>query len=189
MMTTLERDARNPIEEAFCALVEEYSDKAFQVAYRILHNVHDAEDAVQEAFISAYRALPKFKGQSKASTWLYRIVVNACLLKIRKERTQDKYLLLTGYEDAFVADWRPNPENAALDGELREILEEGLGRLSPHLRTAIVLRDVQGLTNEQAAEALDTSVSAFKSKLHRGRVLLRKYLEGYLAKPGGEKRS
>ena len=91
----------------------------------------------------------------------------------------------TGYEDAFVADWRRNPEEAAIDGELREVLEEGLGRLAPHLRTAIVLRDVQGLTNEEAAEALDVTVSALKSKLHRGRVLLRKHLEGYLAIPCG----
>jgi len=184
-MTTLEQDARNTTEEAFSALVEGYSEKAFQVAFRILRNVHDAEEAVQEAFLSAYRAMPNFKGQSKVSTWLYRIVVNASLLKIRKERTRDKYLLLTGYEDAFVADWRPNPEKAALDGELREVLEEGLRRLSPHLRTAIVLRDIQGLTNEEAAGALDITVSALKSKLHRGRVLLRKYLEGYLAKATG----
>ena len=183
-LTTVEQDARNTTEEAFSALVERYSDKAFQVAFRILHNVHDAEEAVQEAFLSAYRALPNFKGQSKVSTWLYRIVVNASLLKIRKERTRDKYLILTGYEDAIVPDWSTNPEKAALEGELREVLEKGLRLLSPHLRTAIVLRDVQGFTNEEAAEALDISVSAFKSKLHRGRVLLRKYLEGYLAKPG-----
>ena len=183
-MTTLERDARNTTEEAFAALVEGYAERAYRVAFRILHNVHDAEEAVQEAFLSAYRALPNFKGQSKVSTWLYRIVVNASLLKIRKERTREKYLSLTGYEDTFVADWRTNPEKAALDGELGEVLEEGLRRLSPNLRTAIVLRDVQGLTNEEAAEALDISVSALKSKLHRGRVLLRKHLEGYLARPG-----
>ena len=184
-MTTLERDARNTTEEAFCALVEEYAERAYHVAFRILRNVHDAEEAVQEAFLSAYRAMPNFKGQSKGSTWLYRIVVNASLLKIRKEKRREKYLTLTGYEDAVVADWRANPEKAALDGELGEVLEEGLRRLSPHLRTAIVLRDVQGLTNEEAAEALDITVSSFKSKLHKGRVLLRKYLEGYLAKPGG----
>ena len=182
-MTTLEQDARITTEEAFSALVEGYSEKAFRIAYRILHNVHDAEDAVQEAFLSVYRALPKFKGQSKVSTWLYRIVVNASLLKIRRERTRDKYLPVTGYEDVVVADWRTGPEKAALDSELGEVLEEGLRRLSPHLRTAIVLRDVQGLTNEEAAQALDITVSSFKSKLHRGRVLLRKYLEGYLSKP------
>ena len=183
-MTTAEQDVRNTTEEAFSILVERYAEQAYRVAFRILHNVHDAEDAVQEAFLSAYRAMPNFKGQSKVSTWLHRIVVNASLLKIRKERTRAQYLQLTGYEDAFVADWRANPEKAALDGELGEVLEEGLRRLSPHFRTAIVLRDVQGLTNEEAADALEITVSAFKSKLHRGRVLLRKYLEGYVAKPG-----
>ena len=184
-MTTPEQDVRNTTDGAFSALVEEYAERSYHVAFRILHNVHDAEEAVQEAFLSAYRALPNFKGQSKVSTWLYRIVVNASRLKIPKERTQDRYHNLTGYEDAFVGDWRTNPERAALDGELGEAREDGLRRLSPQLRTAIVLRDVQGLTYEEAAEALDITVSAFKSMLHRGRVLLRKYLEGYLAKPGG----
>ena len=184
-MTTLEQDVRSTTEEAFCALVEGYAERAYHVAFRILHNVHDAEEAVQEALLSAYRAMPNFKGQSKVSTWLYRIVVNASLLKIRKERTRDKYLMLTGYEDGSVADWSTNPEKAALDDELGEVLEEGMRRLSPHLRTAVVLRDVQGLTNEEAAEALDITVSSFKSKLHRGRVLLRKSLEGYLVKPHG----
>jgi len=154
----------------------------------MLRNTADAEDAVQEAFISAYRAFPKFKGQSKVSTWLYRIVVNACLMKIRKEQVRSKYLTNTGYDDLVVHNWRdagsPNePERAALNSELRDVLEKGLSRLSPDIRAAVVLRDVQGFTTEEAATTLDLTVPSLKARLHRGRVLLRKYLEGYLAKP------
>ncbi len=168
-------------EIEFSEIVDKYSDSAYHIALRILHNATDAEDAVQEAFMSAYRAFPKFKGQSKVSTWLYRIVVNACLMKIRKEKSRVKYITETGYDDAVVHDWRYDPEKAAMNAELHEALQNGLGRLSPELRTAVVLQDVQGLSGQEAAEALDITVASFKSRLHRARVLLRKYLEGYLA--------
>ncbi len=182
------RTREQQLDEQFSEMVEAYSSMAYNIALRMLRNTADAEDAVQEAFISAYRAFPKFKGQSKASTWLYRIVVNACLMKIRKEQVRSKYLTNTGYDDSLIPNWRdadsPNePERAALNSELRDVLDEGLDRLSPELRAAVVLRDVQGFTTEEAATTLDLTVSALKARLHRGRVLLRKHLEGYLAKP------
>ena len=113
---------------------------------------------------------------------MYRIVVNACLMKIRKEKSRAQYLTETGYDDAVVHDWRNDPEKAAINGELREAVESGLAWLSPDLRAAVVLRDVQGLTTEEGAAAVGMSVAAFKSRLHRGRVLLRKHLEGYLGR-------
>ena len=176
------RADRAASDEAFSRVVEEQADFAYNVAYRMLRNVADAEDAVQEAFISAYRSFHRFKGQSKVSTWLYRIVVNACLMKIRKEKSRAQYLTETGYDDAVVHDWRNDPEKAAINGELREAVESGLAWLSPDLRAAVVLRDVQGLTTEEGAAAVGMSVAAFKSRLHRGRVLLRKHLEGYLGR-------
>ncbi len=182
------RSREEQLEEQFSEMVEAYSSMAYNIALRILRNTADAEDAVQEAFISAYRAFPKFKGQSKASTWLYRIVVNACLMKIRKEQVRSKYLANTGYDDTVVHNWRdadsPNePERAALNSELRDVLDNGLSRLSPDIRDAVVLRDVQGFTTQEAATALDLTVASLKARLHGGRVLLRKHLEGYLAKP------
>ena len=182
------RTREEQLEEQFTEIVEAYSSMAYNIALRMLRNPADAEDAVQEAFISAYRAFPKFKGQSKVSTWLYRIVVNACLMKIRKEQVRSKYLTNTGYDDSMVHNWRdadsPNePERAALNSELRDVLDEGLSRLTPEIRAAVVLRDVQGFTTEEAAITLDLTVASLKARLHRGRVLLRKYLEGYLAKP------
>ncbi len=192
VVTTFEqqiyRSREEQLEEEFSEMVEAYSGKAYNIALRMLRNAADAEDAVQEAFVSAYRAFPKFKGQSKVSTWLYRIVVNACLMKIRKEQVRSKYLTDTGYDDTVVHNWRdadsPNePERAALNSELRDVLDQGLSRLSPDIRAAVVLRDVQGFTTQEAATTLELTVPSFKARLHRGRVLLRKYLEGYLAKP------
>ena len=101
-MEYVEQRSYKSAEEDFCAVIEQYSDLSYNVALRILHKREDAEDAVQDAFLSAFRAFPSFKGQSKVSTWLYRIVVNACLLKIRKDKTRTKYLTQTGYEDAVV---------------------------------------------------------------------------------------
>ena len=166
----------------FSQVVEEYVDFAYNVAYRMLRNVEDAEDAVQEAFISAYRSYGTFKGESKVSTWLYRIVVNACLMKIRKEKSRSKYLVETGYNDEIISDWGNDPEQAAVNGELRDVVEAGLDSLSADLRAAIVLRDVQGVSTEEGAEAMRLSVSAFKSRLRRGRLLLRQHIDGYLVK-------
>ena len=147
------------LDKAFSRVVEEQADFAYNVAYRMLRNVEDAEDAVQEAFISAYRAFHRFKGESKVSTWLYRIVVNACLMKIRKEKSRSNYLTETGYNDDIIQDWGNDPEQAAINGELRDVVESGLERLSPELRAAVVLRDVQGLTTEEGAAALELSVA------------------------------
>ena len=166
----------------FSQIVEGYADFAYNVAYRMLRNVEDAEDAVQEAFISAYRSYGRFKGESKVSTWLYRIVVNACLMKIRKEKSRSKYLVETGYNDEIISDWGNDPEQEAVSGELRDVVETGLQSISPDLRAAIVLRDVQGVSTEEGAEALGLSVSAFKSRLHRGRLLLRQHIDTYLVK-------
>ncbi len=169
-------------EQAFSQVVEDYADFAYNVAFRMLRNQEDAEDAVQEAFISAYRSFARFKGESKVSTWLYRIVVNACLMKIRKEKSRSKYLVETGYNDEIVSDWGNDPEDAAMNSELRGVVENGLDSLSPDLRAAIVLRDVQGVSTEEGAEAMGLSISAFKSRLHRGRLLLRQHIDGYLVK-------
>ena len=182
VITSFQRGISRTAEEEFCDIVETYSDAAYNIALRMLRNTADAEDAVQEAFISAFRAFPNFKGQSKVTTWLYRIVVNACLMKIRKVKSRAQYITEIGYDDVIVHDVSNDPEKAAVNGELREVVESGLAWLSPDLRAAVVLRDVQGLTTDEGAAVLELSVSAFKSRLHRGRVLLRTRLEDYLAR-------
>ena len=178
-MSTQDTSDAVDLEKQFTEIVEQYSDLAYSVAFRMLRNADDAEDAVQEAYISAFKALPNFKGQSKLSTWLYRIVVNACSMKIRKDKSRAKYISENLFDDALIYDWKNDPEEAAVNSELRSTLEQGLEVLSPDLRAAVVLRDIQGLSTEESAEALDISIASLKSRLHRARILLRKHLEEY----------
>ncbi len=168
-----------PAAQDFQDIVRQYSDFVFNLTYRVLGNHADAEDAAQDAFLSAYRNYHRFRGESTVSTWLYRIAVNAALMKLRRDR-QSRILTQTGYEDIRLVSPAEGPERLALDSELRDYLGKGLELLAPNLRTAVVLRDVQGLTNEESAQVLNISVSSFKARLHRGRILLRKYLLDYL---------
>ena len=128
--------------------------------------------------MSAYRSFHRFRGESSVSTWLYRIA-NAALMRLRRDR-QKRTLTQTGYDDMRLVSPAEGPEKFALNSELREHLEQGLQLLAPKLKMAVVLRDVQGLSNEEAASALKVSVSSLKARLHRGWVLLRKFLQDYL---------
>jgi RNA polymerase sigma-70 factor (ECF subfamily) len=168
------------VEQGFENIVEEYSDFVYNLTYRILGNHADAEDAAQDAFLAAYRNFHRFRGESKVSTWLYRIATNAALMKLRKDRNP-RTLTQTGYDELQLTGPLEGPEKLALNSELRQHLEEGLELLPPNLKTAVVLRDVQGLSNEEAAEVLNISVSSLKARLHRGRVLLRQHFQEYVA--------
>ncbi len=167
----------------FDTLVEEQTAFVYNVAYRMMGNPHDAEDVVQDAFLSAYRAWDRFRGESRASTWLYRITVNAALMRLRKNKKGSQTTQM-GLDDVDIVDWSQTPELGAANSELRDKLWEGIGLLAPDLKAAVVLRDVEGLSNAEAADALEISVSALKSRLHRARVILRKHLSGYFSNTG-----
>ncbi len=173
----------SPTELDFETIVEQYSDFVYNLTYRVLANHADAEDAAQDAFLSAYRNFHRFRGESSVSTWLYRIAMNAALMRLRKDKNK-KLLTQTGYDDVQLASPLEGPEKLALNSELRERLEQGLDMLAANLKAAVVLRDVQGLSNEEAAGVLKISVSSLKARLHRGRVLLRKHLEDYIHQQG-----
>ena len=163
----------------FDAIVEKYTNFVYNVAFKMMGKPEDAEDVVQEAFLSAYRAFDRFRGESRVTTWLYRITVNSALMKLRKEK-RARTLTQTGLEDVDVVNWTDTPERSAASSELGEKLQEGISQLSPDLRAVVVLRDVQELSNAEASEALEITVSAVKSRLHRARMLLRKHLADYL---------
>ena len=165
--------------QTFDEVVAAYADYVYNIIYRMLGNPHDAEEAAQEAFISAYRNWDRFRGDAQVTTWLYRIAVNAALMRIRKDK-RGKELTHTGYEDRDVPDWAHGPERSALNSELRQAVETGLQLIPEDLRAPVVLRDVQELSNTEAADVLGITVTALKARLHRGRVLLRKHLEQYL---------
>ncbi len=170
------------IAEDFDAIVEQHSDFVYNVAYRVMGSTQEAEDVAQDAFLSAYRAFDRFRGQSHVTTWLYRITMNAALMRLRKTK-KDRTLTQTGVDEIEVIDFTKNPHKDALDSELGDKLREGIDLLEPDLRAALVLRDVQGLSNAEAAEVLEITVSALKSRLHRARMIVRRHLEDYVRTP------
>ncbi len=163
----------------FDQIVERHASFVYNVAFRMMGNPQDAEDVAQEAFISAFRAYERFRGESKVTTWLYRITVNAALMRLRKEK-KARTLTQTGLDEVVIPDWSDAPFRAARDSELGDRLRDGIEMLPDDFKVAVVLRDMEELSNAEAAEVIGISVPALKSRLHRGRTLLRKHLEEYL---------
>ena len=176
---------------AFEDLVKRYDRNVFSIAQHITQNREDAEDVVQDAFLKAYQNLGQFQGQSKFYTWLVRIAVNEALMRLRRRRPERMVSLdedVKTEDDSVpreVADWSPNPEQQYSQAELKDILTRTIQGLPPSFRTVFVLRDVEGLSTEEAAEALDLSIPAVKSRLLRARLQLRERLSRYFQKRNG----
>jgi RNA polymerase sigma-70 factor (ECF subfamily) len=170
-------DQAQPHRYSFERLVEEYADRIFNVALRITGDRRDAEDAVQEAFLNAFRSWAHFRGESNPRTWLYRIAVNTALMRVRS-RPPVTYLSSLGDQDDD-RDWSTSLTDLDRRIDLQELVLEGLQQLQPDLRAALVLRDVDGLSTSEAADALGLTETALKSRLHRARLQLRHYLASY----------
>jgi RNA polymerase sigma-70 factor, ECF subfamily len=172
-------------DAAFEELVRRYDRNVFRIAQHITQNREDAEDVVQDAFVKAYTNLKQFQGQSKFYTWLVRIAVNEALMKLRRRRPERTVSLdedVKTEEDSVpreVADWSPNPEQQYTQAELRDILDRTIHGLPATFRTVFVLRDVEGLSTEETAEALSLSIPAVKSRLLRARLQLRERLNKF----------
>ncbi len=173
---------------AFEQLVRRYDRNVFRIAQHITQNREDAEDVVQDAFLKAYQNLGQFQGQSKFYTWLVRIAVNEALMRLRRRRPERMVSLdedVKTEEDSMpreIADWSPNPEQQYTQGELKDILSRTIQGLPASFRTVFVLRDVEGLSTEETAEALGLSIPAVKSRLLRARLQLRERLNKYFKK-------
>ncbi len=172
-------------QEAFEELVTKYETKVLNLAMRYTRNQEDAEEVLQDVFSTIHRKIHLFQGKSAFSSWMYRIVVNAAFMKLRKRR-QDKSIPME--------DLSPTVRQQYLDGdpiqtnftdeftftrELREILRGAIEKLPEQYRSVFVLRDVNGLSNQEVAEVLELSIPAVKSRLHRSRLMLRKKLKRY----------
>jgi RNA polymerase sigma-70 factor (ECF subfamily) len=157
----------------FGELHERHREMMFQVAHRITRHREDAQDAVQESFLSAYVHLKKFDERARFSTWLTRIAINAALMKIRKRRVSRE----VGMEDSAVAvepsDSVPNPEEICARTEQKAALRDAIAKLRPTLRNVVELHDLQEYSMHETAEALGTSVSAAKARLFHARAALR----------------
>lgn len=173
-------------------LVDRYADRVYRLALRITGSREDAEEVAQDALWTAARKIHTFKGDSAFGSWLYRITANSAYMKLRSRRSRAGEIALDDVLPALdggglhfepMDDWSPRVDERALQGELRRVLESAIAELPPDYRTALVLHDVEGMTNPDIADALGISLAAVKSRVHRSRLQLRKRLADYLAPP------
>ncbi len=161
--------------QAIETLFRRYHRPLFQTALRVLGNAEDAEDALQDGLLSAYRNLKRFEGRSQFSTWLTRIVINAALMKRRSAKARPAISLDDTQRDDEIpaserfADDGPNPEQVYEGTEIREMIDKNLEELSPLLRSAFVLREVQGYSTGEAAKKLGVTENTLKARLWRAR--------------------
>jgi RNA polymerase sigma-70 factor (ECF subfamily) len=186
---TLVADARAGDAQSFTRLVRQYDRNIYRVALNITGNHEDAEDVLQDAMLKAYEKLEQFQGDSRFYTWLVRITVNEALMKLRKRRGASWVSLdepVEGDDESFmpreVEDWHDNPEQQYAKDELQRILASAIESLELPYRTVFLLRDAEGLSTEETAEALGISVPAVKSRLLRARLKLRERLNRHFRK-------
>ena len=171
--------------DAFAALVEEYSPKLHRLALRMMNDVFEAEDVLQETFLKAYKNIDRFEGRSAIGTWLYRIATNEALMRLRKTHPDmvaidepieapDGHLITRE-----IKDWCCLPEAEFMTSEAQSKLDRAVAELSPALRSTFVLRDLQGLSTRESSEILGVSESAIKTRLLRARLQLRDSLSSY----------
>lgn len=180
LIDALQRGESTAVE----ALVDRYGAWIHRVASRMLADSRDAEEITQDVLMTVVRKIGTFRGDAAFSSWLYRIAANAAYERLRSRRARVEVALdpLLGMFDdegrhvERVMDWSHHLEDPAVAGEVRTALERGVARLPEDYRAVVVLRDVEGLTNEAVAEALGLSIAAVKSRLHRARLSLRKEL-------------
>jgi RNA polymerase sigma-70 factor (ECF subfamily) len=190
--TPLVERAKSGDAAAFTELVNRYERKIFRLAKHITQNDEDAEDVLQETFLKAYSHLDTFQGQSKFYTWIVRIAVNEALMKLRKRKSSKTVSLDeptdTGEETMVreIAVWEESPEQRYSRDELREILDKAVDSLKPAFRTVFVLRDIEELSTEETASALDISIPAVKSRLLRARLQLREKLTKFFRRKGDD---
>jgi RNA polymerase sigma-70 factor (ECF subfamily) len=172
--------------EAFEELVREQGGRLLLVARRFLRNEEDARDAVQEAFLSAFRSLDDFAGNCRLSTWIHRILINAALMKLRSRRRKAEESiedLLPRFDETGHQVNHPTPEwQDTADGllerrETRELVRTAIDRLPETYRSVLLLRDIEELSTEEAAMLLGVTANAVKIRLHRARQALRTLLE------------
>lgn len=169
-------------------LMEQFAPRVYRLAHGITHNEADAEEVVQDVFLSLFRKIDGFEGRAALGTWIYRITVNAALIKRRGKRAELEVLLEdhlpTFREDGhregdramLLADWSASPEEELLSGETRRTIRRMVASLPDRYRVVLLLRDLEELSNEETAEILGESVASVKSRLHRARMALREQI-------------
>ncbi len=179
-------------EAAVHELAEQYSSRIFQLALRHMKNREDAEEVTQDVLMKVYRKVGAFRGDAALSSWIYRITFNTAMSKLRNTRLarhaeleKERALAASGTDDARAraprqtADWSRMPDEELLRAQLREAVAQAICELPEIYRAPVVLRDIQGLTTEEASSRLKLKDQTLKSRLHRGRLMLRERLRAF----------
>lgn len=179
---------------AFTTLVRRHQRQLYRLALRMLGNDAEAEEVLQETFLHAYRKLPEFRGESAFNSWVYRIAANACLMRLRRRRRSPETLAaeaptldLPGpqfspdgsYVNPLRSDWSLRADDAMHAQQVGTAIRNAVANLSEEYRAVFLLKDVDGLSNEEIADALELTVPAVKSRLHRARLALREALQDH----------
>lgn len=165
-------------EKAFHTLVMDYQDMIVTTCYGFLHNQEDAEDVAQEVFIQVFRSIEKFRGDSKLSTWLYRIAVNRSLNKIRARKSQF-FMALDQVFEMGQDKGDPTPFDDVINQERATVLHNAIDKLPENQKTAFVLSKFDGLANKKIAEVMETTLSSVEALLNRAKKNLQKHLLSY----------
>ncbi|MBI4354811.1 MAG: sigma-70 family RNA polymerase sigma factor [Candidatus Omnitrophica bacterium] len=175
-------------EAALEALMAQYQARVFGLALRLSGNRQDAEEVLQDVFLAVFQKIDGFRGEAKLSSWIYRITANAALMKLRKRPKVQQIPLEEELGPAMtdegmiaepVVDWSRLPNDELDRKELGQRIEQALNLLPADYRSVVVLRDVEGFSAQEACDMLSLSEAALKSRLHRGRLFLRKQLADY----------
>ncbi len=180
---------RSGDEDAYEFIVREYGGRLFTVARRLMGNDSDAQDALQDGLLSAFRSIDRFKGDSKLSTWLHRVVVNAALMRLRsqkrrRERAIDDLLPVfneRGHHTSRPRPFSPPSDDVLLREETRAKVRAYIDELPEDYREVLLLRDIEGLDTAETAAVLEVTTGAVKTRLHRARLALRTLLEADLS--------
>jgi len=176
-------------EALFDEIVNRYSDRIYGFALRITRNANDAEEVFQEVFLTLAKKLDTFRSESKFSSWLYRVTVNASYMYLRSQKKHENNISLENYSPydekgtlmgrIMYKDWSSRPDIIIFNKEALVIIEKAINELPESYRTVFHLRDIEGLSNEEVSEVLEISIPAVKSRLHRARLFLRDKLSDY----------
>ena len=177
-------------EDAFALFVRQYTGRILTLARGFLRNEDDAADAVHDAFLSAFKSLARFEGNSSLATWLHRIVVNTCLMKIRSKSRRKAYSIEellptfddTGHHTQPVTPWSENAYQQLANAETKTQVRECINQLPEDYRTVLVMRDIEEFDTEQTAAILGLNPGAVKTRLHRARQALRALLDPILCR-------
>lgn len=179
-------------ERAYERLVREQGGRLLTVARRFLRDDEEARDCLQECFVQAFRALPRFAGQAKLSTWLHRILINAALMRLRARRSRPELpiepllpaFLEDGHSAVVYRDWSPSAEDLLARDEVRALVRAAIDELPESYRTVLALRDLEEFDTAEVARLLGVTANAVKIRLHRARQALRELLDVRLRERG-----